>query len=89
MITKFNLQKQTDFTAVNKTLQEDGVVVIENFLEAKPCSVIAKILDGEQKTNSNELTFININDAKFLSNPIGVCNQASDLVTKNEVFSIA
>ena len=42
-----------------------------------------------KKRNSNELTYVHINDAKFFSNALGVSKPAFDLVTSKEVFDIS
>ena len=88
-IQRFDLLKKPSFGSIDKALKQDGVVVVENFLDFSSCDNIASILEGEQKHNSNELSFIHINDAKFFSNALGVSKEAYDLVTKKEVFKIS
>ena len=88
-IQRFDLLKKPSFGSIDKALKQDGVVVVENFLDFSSCDNIASILEGEQKHNSNELSFIHINDAKFFSNALGVSKEAYDLVTKREVFKIS
>tara|TARA_A100001015_G_scaffold8427_1_gene10344 strand:+ start:869 stop:1810 length:942 start_codon:yes stop_codon:yes gene_type:complete len=89
VIASFDNSEAISFDDINKALKNDGVVIIENFLDEKCCDSISSILEGDQKVNSNELSFIHINDAKFFSNALAESRSAFDLVTKKEVFRIA
>ena len=51
-------------------LDKNGVVIINNFVSKEVCAKIKSLLNGNQLKNSNELTFVNLDDAKFFSNAI-------------------
>ncbi len=88
-IQQFDLNQNPKIKDINFHLKKDGVIKIENFLKSDSCDAISKILNGEQKRNSNELTFVHINDAKFFSNALAVSKTSFDLVTSKKVFDIS
>lgn len=85
----FNLKENLPYDEIRVALEEDGVVLINNFLSAENCDAIASILEGRQLSNSNELTFVHVHDSRFFSNALGVSKDAFDLVTRREVLNIA
>lgn len=47
------------------------------------------MLDGSQLKNSNELTFIHLDDARFFSNAVAESKTAYDLVISEDTFKIS
>ena len=72
-----------------KELDKNGVVIINNFVSQEVCTKIKSLLDGSQLKNSNELTFVHLDDAKFFSNAIAESKSAYDLVTSENTFKIS
>ena len=46
-------------------LEKNGVVIVNNFLSDENCLNLKTLLDGPQLKNSNELTFVHLDDARF------------------------
>lgn len=86
---KFSLNNSVSFADINSAIETDGVVMIEDFLNEAGCDAISKLLDGSQKINSNELSFVHFHDSRFFSNALGASKDAFDLVTKSEALEIA
>jgi ectoine hydroxylase-related dioxygenase (phytanoyl-CoA dioxygenase family) len=86
---KFIFSESISYADVNSALESNGVVVIENFLNEDDCDAISRLLEGKQKTNSNELTFVQLHDSRFFSNALAVSKEAFNLVTKFEVIEIS
>lgn len=84
----YKFDQTLPFDEISIALEEDGVVLIENFLSEEKCDAIASILEGRQLSNSNELTFVHAHDSRFFSNALGASKEAFDLVTRKEVFGI-
>jgi len=70
-------------------IDKNGVVIIKDFIPIKDCEEIKKLLLGNQLRNSNELTFVYIDDAKFFSNAIAQSKTAYNLVTSKIAISIS
>lgn len=70
-------------------LDKNGVVIINNFVSKEVCAKIKSLLNGNQLKNSNELTFVHLDDAKFFSNAIAESKSAFDLVTSENTFKIS
>lgn len=70
-------------------LEKNGVVIVNNFLSDENCSNLKNLLDGSQLKNSNELTFVHLDDARFFSNAVAESKTAYDLVTSENTFKIS
>jgi len=73
----------------SEEIDKNGVVIINNFISDKDCLEIKNLLNGSQLRNSNDLTFIYIDDAKFFSNAVAQSKAAYDLVTSENTLTIA
>ena len=91
----YNTIKELDAKEVNiaknaaDEIDKNGVVIIKDFIPIKDCEEIKKLLIGGQLRNSNELTFVYIDDAKFFSNAIAQSKTAYNLVTSKIALSIS
>ena len=74
---------------VSEELDKNGVVIVNDFISKENCQNIKTLLDGNQLKNSNELTFVHVDDAKFFSNAIAKSKTAYDLVTSENTFKIS
>ena len=70
-------------------LEKNGVVIVNNFISNENCLNLKSLLDGSQLKNSNELTFVHLDDAKFFSNAVAQSKTAYDLVTSQNTFKIS
>ncbi len=70
-------------------LEKNGVVIVNNFISNENCLNLKSLLDGSQLKNSNELTFVHLDDAKFFSNAVAQSKTAYDLVTSENTFKIS
>lgn len=70
-------------------LEKNGVVIVNNFLSNENCLNLKNLLDGSQLKNSNELTFVHLDDARFFSNAVAESKTAYDLVTSENTFKIS
>ena len=70
-------------------LEKKVVVIVNNFLSDENFSNLKNLLDGSQLKNSNELTFINLDNARFFSNAVAESKTANDLVTSENIFKIS
>ena len=70
-------------------LEKNGVVIVNNFLTNESCTKLKNLLDGPQLKNSNELTFVHLDDARFFSNAVAESKTAYDLVTSENTFKIS
>lgn len=88
-IKKLNIN---DFKLSEKAsieLEKNGVVIVNNFLSDDNCLNLKNLLDGPQLKNSNELTFVHLDDARFFSNAVAESKTAYDLVTSENTFNIS
>ena len=70
-------------------LENNGVVIVKNFLSDDDCLNLKNLLSGSQLKNSNELTFVHLDDARFFSNAVAESKTAYDLVTSKNTFTIS
>ena len=70
-------------------LNKNGVVKINNFISNEDCIELKNLLTGSQLRNSNQLTFIQLDDAKFFSNAVAQSRAAFNLVTSVDTLKIA
>ena len=70
-------------------LNKNGVVKINNFISNEDCIELKNLLTGSQLRNSNQLTFIQLDDAKFFSNAVAQSRAAFNLVTSVNTLKIA
>ena len=70
-------------------LEKNGVVIVNNFISEENCNNLKSLLDGPQLKNSNDLTFVHLDDAKFFSNAVAESKTAYDLVTSKNTFKIS
>ena len=70
-------------------LEKNGVVIVNNFLSDENCLNLKNLLDGPQLKNSNELTFVHLDDARFFSNAVAESKTAYDLVTSENTLKIS
>lgn len=89
IIKEFNKTDQNLLTSAIAELNENGVVLIKDFISNFDCQQIKKLLEGYQLQNSNELTYVHLDDAKFFSNAVAESKEAYNLVTSNVALSLA
>lgn len=65
------------------------MVIVNNFLSDENCSNLKNLLNSSQLKNSNNLTFIHLDDARFFSNAVTESKTAYDLVTSENTFKIS
>ena len=88
-IKKFSSNETLLSKDIHEELNKNGVVMINNFISDEECSEIKNLLDGSQLRNSNQLTFIHLDDAKFFSNAVAESKAAYDLVTSENTLKLA
>jgi len=88
-IKEFNANETNIAKYAAEEIDKNGVVIIKDFITNKDCEEIKKLLIGNQLRNSNELTFVYIDDAKFFSNAIAQSKTAYNLVTSKIALSIS
>lgn len=88
-IKQLNLQENFNISNATKEIKKNGVVIIDNFINNEDCNEIKKLLNGSQLRNSNELTYVHLNDARFFSNAIAQSRASYDLVTSKITLSLA
>jgi hypothetical protein len=70
-------------------LRDKGFVTINNFVDKAVAAKIKSYLDGSQVVNSNEISYIWMNDAKYLSNALINSREVYDIITSDAVLNIA
>lgn len=70
-------------------LSDQGFVKIEKFIDKDAAAKIKSYLDGEQLINTNEISYIWMNDAKYLSNALINSKEVYDIITSDYVLNIA
>ena len=88
-IKELDLNASTISNRASEELNKNGVVIINNFISSKDCLELKNLLAGSQLRNSNELTFIHLDDAKFFSNAVAQSKAAYDLVCSENTRKIA
>jgi hypothetical protein len=70
-------------------LRDKGFVTINNFVDKDVVVKIKSYLDGDQVLNTNEISYIWMNDAKYLSNALINSKEVYDIITSDSVLNIA
>jgi hypothetical protein len=74
--------------AINE-LRDQGFVTINNFIDKEVAAKIKSYLDGDQVLNTNEISYIWMNDAKYLSNALINSKEVYDILTSDAVLNLA
>ena len=88
-IKELDLHNDTVPVRAFEELSKNGVVKINNFISNEDCIELKNLLTGSQLRNSNQLTFIQLDDAKFFSNAVAQSRAAFNLVTSVDTLKIA
>jgi len=88
-IKELDLLDDTITVRAFEELSKNGVVKINNFISNEDCIELKTLLNGSQLRNSNQLTFIQLDDAKFFSNAVAQSRAAFNLVTSVDTLKIA
>ena len=88
-IKELDLHDDTITVRAFEELSKNGVVKINNFISNEDCIELKTLLTGSQLRNSNQLTFIQLDDAKFFSNAVAQSRAAFNLVTSLDALKIA
>ena len=88
-IKELDLHNDTVPVRAFEELSKNGVVKINNFISNEDCIELKNLLTGSQLRNSNQLTFIQLDDAKFFSNAVAQSRAAFNLVTSVNTLKIA
>lgn len=88
-IKQLNLDENFNINSATEEIKKNGVVIINNFISNEDSNEIKKLLEGSQLRNSNELTYIHLNDARFFSNAVAQSRAAYNLVTSKIALSLA
>ena len=88
-IKELDLNDISFLIRAKEELDKSGVVIVNNFISKEDCLELKNLLTGSQLQNSNELTFIHLDDAKFFSNAVAQSKAAFDLVTSGNTLKIA